>query len=116
MLVCLGLAALTFLLPSTPTYDPWAWIMWGREIGQFDLVTTGGPSWKPLPVVFTTLFSFFGSDLAPYLWLWVARAGGIFALVMAFRLTRRLAGGGAAGVTAGAVAVRVPAHELSVRA
>jgi len=48
--------------------------MWGREIGQLDLVTTGGPSWKPLPVVFTTVFSFFGSDLAPYLWLWLARA------------------------------------------
>ena len=104
LLVCFALAGLTLFLPSTPTYDPWAWIMWGREIGQFDLVTTGGPSWKPLPVVFTTFFSFLGSDLAPYLWLWVARAGGMFALVMAFRLTRRLTGGGVAGAIAGVTA------------
>ncbi len=101
LLVCLALAGLTLFLPSTPTYDPWAWIMWGREVGQLDLVTTGGPSWKPLPVGFTTVFSLFGSDVAPYLWLWAARAGGMFALVMAFRLTRRLTGGGAAGAIAG---------------
>jgi len=104
LLICFVLAGLTLFLPSTPTYDPWAWIMWGREIGQFDLVTTGGPSWKPLPVVFTTFFSLFGSEAAPYLWLWVARAGGMFALVMAFRLTRRLTGGGPAGVIAGVAA------------
>jgi len=101
MLVCLVLAGLTLFLPGTPTYDPWAWIMWGREIAQFDLVTTGGPSWKPLPVVFTTVFSLFGSDVAPYLWLAVARAGGMFALVMAFRLAKRFTGGGVAGVIAG---------------
>ncbi len=100
LLVCFALAGLTLFLPSTPTYDPWAWIMWGREIGQLDLETTGGPSWKPLPVVFTTFLSIFGSEVAPYLWLWVARAGGMFALVMAFRLTRRLTGGGAAGTVA----------------
>lgn len=51
--------------------------------------------------MFTTVFSLFGSDVAPYLWLWVARAGGMFALVMAFRLARRLTGGGPAGVIAG---------------
>jgi len=104
LLVCLAIAGLTLVLPSTPTYDPWAWIMWGREIGQLDLNTVGGPSWKPLPVVFTTVFSSFGSDVAPYLWLWVARAGGMFAVVMAFRLTRRLTGAGAAGAVAGVAA------------
>ena len=40
-----------------PTYDPWAWIIWGREVAHLDLVTTTGPSWKPLPVIFTTPFS-----------------------------------------------------------
>jgi hypothetical protein len=98
---CLALAALSLAFPSTPTYDPWAWIMWGREIAHFDLVTTGGPSWKPLPVLFTTPFSLFGSDVAPYLWLWIARAGGLLALAMSFRLARRLVGGGVAGVVAG---------------
>lgn len=93
------LAALTLLLPSAPTYDPWSWIIWGREIAHFDLVTTGGPSWKPLPVMFTTVFSLFGS-VAPDLWLVVARAGAIAAVAMAFLLTRRLGGGIVGGVAA----------------
>ena len=61
---CLAVAALSLVFPSTPTYDPWAWIMCGREILQLDLVTTGGPSWKPLPVLFTTPFAIFGDDVA----------------------------------------------------
>ena len=101
---CLALSALTLLFESTPTYDPWAWIMWGREIAHLDLVTEGGPSWKPLPVLFTVPFSLFGAEHAPLLWLWIARAGAILALAMAFRLARRLVGGGAAGLVAGAFA------------
>jgi hypothetical protein len=101
---CLVLAALSLLFPTTPTYDPWAWIMWGREIAQLDLVTEGGPSWKPLPVLFTTPFSLLGADVAPYLWVWIARAGGLLALAMSFRLARRLTGGGIAGIVAGAFA------------
>jgi hypothetical protein len=100
---CLALSALTLLLPSTPTYDPWAWILWGREITELDLNTRGGPSWKPLPVLFTTPFSFFGEDVAPYLWLWIARAGGLLACAMAYRVARRLVGG-YYGVFAGALA------------
>ncbi len=34
----LTLTALSFLIPSAPTYDPWAWIIWGREILHLDLV------------------------------------------------------------------------------
>jgi hypothetical protein len=92
LLACFGLAALTLFWPSVPTYDPWAWIIWGREVAQGDLVTTTGPSWKPLPVLFTTPFSFAGDDGAPLLWLTVARAGGILAFAMAYRLGARLAG------------------------
>ena len=47
----LVLAGLSFLAPSAPTYDPWAWIVWGREVLHLDLSTVGGPSWKPLPVL-----------------------------------------------------------------
>jgi hypothetical protein len=104
MLVCLALSAVTLLYPSTPTYDPWAWILWGREIVQLDLVTEGGPSWKPFPILFTAPFSLFGQDLAPYLWIWVARAGGLFACVMAYRIANRLIGGGFYGVLAGVCA------------
>ena len=99
MLVCLGLAALSLLGPSNPTYDPWAWIIWGREVGNLDLNTVSGPSWKPLPVLFTTVFSFFGDDAAPNLWLVIARAGGFLAIAMAYRLGARL-GGWPAGLIA----------------
>ena len=106
---CLAISALTLLLPSTPTYDPWAWLLWGRQIVELDLVTTGGPSWKPLPMLFIVPFQgigeLIGSDqFAPYAWLWIARAGGLLACVMAFRLARRIIGGGAAGAFAGAIA------------
>ena len=104
LVACLVLSALTLLWPATPTYDPWAWIMWGREIVDLDLVTEGGPSWKPLPVLFTIPFSLFGDDVAPLLWLWVARAGGLLSLVMAYRLGRRLTGGAIPGAIAGFVA------------
>jgi hypothetical protein len=104
MLGCLAVAAVTLLFPSTPTYDPWAWILWGREIAHFDLVTEGGPSWKPFPMLFTIPFSLLGHDLAPYLWLLVARAGGLFACVMAYRMASRLIGGGVYGAVAGVCA------------
>src|ERR1700742_862862 len=101
LLGCLALATLTLLLPSVPTYDPWSWIIWGREILHGDLVTTTGPSWKPLPVIFTTPFSLLGDDGAPLAWLAIARAGGILAIAMAYRLGARLAGP-VAGVIAAA--------------
>jgi len=100
VLVCLAIAALSLLLPATtPTYDPWAWLVWGREVAALDLDTRFGPSWKPLPVLFTTPFSVFG-DAAPELWLVVARTGALLGLVAAFRLARRLG-----GPLAGALAV-----------
>ncbi|MEA2331739.1 MAG: hypothetical protein QOH58_1877 [Thermoleophilaceae bacterium] len=101
---CLAVSALTLLYPSTPTYDPWAWILWGREIFQLDLVTEGGPSWKPFPLLFTVPFSLFGQDAAPYLWLWVARAGGLFGCAMAYRMANRLIGRGLYGALAGVCA------------
>jgi hypothetical protein len=105
--ICVALAALTLLLPSAPTYDPWSWIIWGREIAHFDLVTTEGPSWKPLPVMFTTVFSLFGS-WAPDLWLVVARAGALAAIALMFLLTRRLGGGIVGGVAAAAALAIAP--------
>src|SRR3954467_13368567 len=74
LLGCLAVATLSLLLPSVPTYDPWAWIIWGREVLHGDLVTTTGPSWKPLPVIFTTPFSLLGDDGAPLAWIVIARA------------------------------------------
>lgn len=104
LVACLALAALSLLLPSTPTYDPWAWIIWGREIAHLDLVTTDGPSWKPLPALFTVPFSAFG-EAAPDLWLVVARAGGLLGLLFAFRVAKRLGGTVAGAAAAGALAL-----------
>jgi len=87
--VALVVATLSLLFPSTPSYDPWAWLVWGREIAHLNLHTPGGPTWKPLPVVFTTVFSVFGSA-QPNLWLVLARAGAFIACVMVFRLAARL--------------------------
>ena len=95
LLGCLILAALSLALPSVPSYDPWAWLNWGREIAFLDLDTRNGPSWKPLPVAFTTLFSPLGKiddGIPPALWLLTARAGALMALFYAFRVAGRLAG------------------------
>lgn len=99
----LALAALTLLAPSSPSYDPFAWIVWGRELmpgaGGPPFGLAGGPSWKPLPVLFTAPFSLAG-DAAPALWLLVARAGLLLALAGAYRLGARLAGVGAGVLSA----------------
>ncbi len=86
----LAIAGLSLLIPSTPSYDPWAWLVWGREIAHLNLHTTGGPTWKPLPVIFTTIFSLFGGA-SPDLWLVVARAGALMAVAMTFKVAWRVA-------------------------
>ena len=101
---CVALAALSLLLPSAPTYDPMAWLIWGREIAHLGLSTTDGPSWKPLPVAFTTLFAPTGSA-APWLWLVVARSGGLIALAMSYRVAARLAGRAAGLIAAAGLAL-----------
>jgi hypothetical protein len=109
----LVIAAISLLIPSTPSYDPWAWLVWGHEIIHLDLHTLGGPSWKPLPMLFTTAFAVFGRA-QPDLWLVVARAGAVMAVAMVFkvawRLTRDLIGRRpqAADSAAGRLALAAP--------
>jgi hypothetical protein len=99
----LGIASLA--LPSGPTYDPYAWLIWGRDLAHLDLVTSGtGTSWKPLPAMIDALLSPLGGRAASG-WLVVARAGALFAVVMAFKLAWRVAPAGRrllAGTLAGA--------------
>ena len=104
---CVALAALSLLLPSQPSYDPFAWLVWGREIAHGGLDTSGGSSWKPLPVLFTVAFAPFSAlddSIPPALWIALARTGALLALALAFRLAWRLAGGGVAGALGGLVA------------
>src|ERR1700722_3459078 len=93
-LAIIGLAliagAVTLRLPTTPNYDPWVWVIWGREIVHGQLSTTGGPTLKPLAMVFTTIVAPFGSA-APNMYLAIARAGALTAVTLTFVLTTRLA-------------------------
>lgn len=97
IVVCAATAAALLGVPATLGYDPWAWLVWGREVGHLDLDTTAGPSWKPLPVLATTVVGWFGSA-APAVWLVVARTGTLLTLVGVHRLAHRLAGRLAGGL------------------
>lgn len=93
----LALAGLSLLvLPRGIAYDPWSWLVWGREIIHLRLNTRdAATSVKPLPMLVTTLVAPAGGA-APLLWLVVARAGAIAAVGLAWRLADRL-GGAVAG-------------------
>lgn len=107
--VVAGVVAASFALPATLAYDPWAWLVWGREIGGLELDTTGGPSWKPLPVLAATLVAPLG-DGAPTAWLVLVRALSIGAVAGVFQLARRLSGSAAAGAVAAGLLVLTPDH------
>ena len=91
--------ALSLLLASALGYDAFAWQVWGRGLAHLSLDTTGGPSWKPLPVLVDAPLSVLG-DAAPLIWLALVRGVALLALLLAYRLAARLA-----GPTAGWVAV-----------
>lgn len=91
MALALVLAAVSLALPFWPVYDPWAWLIWGRELAHGGLETAAGPSWKPLPVLVCAPLSLLG-DAAPKAWLFVARTGWICAPLLAGLLAARLAG------------------------
>ncbi len=103
----IALAAVSLALPYMPVYDPWAWLVWGRELLGGGLETAAGPSWKPLPVLVDAPLSLLGAS-APKAWLLLARAGWICAPLLAGLLAARLSGPGAgrwrlaAGLLAGA--------------
>ena len=86
-------------IAPAPSYDPWAWLLWGREVAHGTLSTAEGPAFKPLTVAVTTLLAPLG-EAAPVAWVLVARAGFVLAVVLAFREGRRH-GGVWAGVAAG---------------
>jgi hypothetical protein len=105
-LTCSVVAAISLVLPINVTYDAWGWLVWGREIVHGTLDTTGGPSWKPLPVIPTVLLTGLG-PLAPVGWLVVSRAAGLMAVVVVYRLAARW-GGLLAGVVAATALVLTP--------
>jgi len=109
--LALALAALSLLLPYEPLYDPWGWLVWGRELAHLDLATGDGLSWKPLPALLGAPLSLLG-EAAPQGWLFVARGGWLLAALLAGLLAACFSGEGAgrwrwvaAAVAAGSVAL-----------
>ena len=96
---CALLGALSVLVAAPLGFDPWAWMVWGRELVHLDLHTTGGPSWKPLPVLLVAPLTPFG-NLAPDVWLALVRAAALVALVLAHRIAARVGGSPLGGVVA----------------
>jgi hypothetical protein len=89
----LVLSTLILLWARTrPGFDPYGWLVWGRQTVAGNLDTNAAPSWKPLPYLFTAPYGLFGHY---QLWLWmitslaVSLAGAVFAGRIAFRLTAR---------------------------
>jgi hypothetical protein len=104
--VCIAAAVISWAaLPTVPSYDPFSWLVWGREVvdPHLPFFVGGGPSWKPLPFCFTVIYALFGGA-APALWVLTARVGALLGWVAAWRLGIRLRPG-AWGWVAGAIAV-----------
>ena len=101
----LAVAVLSALVVApAPSYDPWAWLLWGRELASGTLSTEEGPAFKPLPVLVCAPLSALGGA-APTAWVILARAGAVLAAILAFRLGRDLAGIGAGLAAAAGVAL-----------
>lgn len=101
ILVSLALAGCSFLVVRpAPSYDPWMWLHWGRELVAGELSTVEGPAFKPLPVAVGAVLAPLGT-VAPWLWVLLARSAAVLAMILAFRLSRRLTDGSVvAGVSA----------------
>jgi hypothetical protein len=90
-LAVLVLAALIVIWARTrPGYDPYGWLVWGRQTIRGALDTNAAPSWKPLPYLFTLPYALAGHY---QLWLWMitsvalSLSGVVFAARIAYRLT-----------------------------
>ena len=82
--IVLVTAASALLIAPIPTYDPWMWLLWGRETASLSLSTVEGPAFKPLPVAVCAVLSLLG-PAAPMAWVLIARAGAVVAVFVAYR-------------------------------
>jgi hypothetical protein len=90
--------AVSLAITPAVAFDPNAWIVWGREIVHGGLNTSGGPDWKPLPVLLDIPWAIFStrgiSNL--YVWLFIARGGMLLGAVAVGLIAYRMEGWGAA--------------------
>src|SRR5436305_5304590 len=86
---CTAIATASLALASGPTYDPYSWLIWGRDFAHLQFGSLpSGTSWKPFPSLVAVVLAPLGGGAADA-WLVIARAGALFAAVMAFRLAWR---------------------------
>jgi hypothetical protein len=92
--------ACALLVVARPQYDPYGWLLWGRELVHGSGFSTGNyPSWKPLAAVLAFPVALAGSA-APAVWLVVERALALVGVVFAYGLAARLGGRGAGALAA----------------
>jgi hypothetical protein len=83
-------AGLVIWARTRPGFDPYGWLVWGHQTIHGSLDTNAAPSWKPLPYVFTVVYSLAGQH---ELRLWmitsaaISLSGVVFAGRVAFKLT-----------------------------
>ncbi|MGI8712923.1 MAG: hypothetical protein ACR2NR_07035 [Solirubrobacteraceae bacterium] len=79
------------LIGMRPSYDPYGWLVWGRQVLHWNLNTDGAPSWKPLTFLFTLPYALFGHT-AVSLWMVTSVVGTLAGAVFAGRIAYRLCG------------------------
>ncbi len=103
----IGAVLLVLWARTRPGFDPYGWLVWGRQTVSGALDTNAAPSWKPLPYLLTVPFALAGHD---QVWLWlltsvaVSLSGVGFAARIAHRLTAAPSQRRYAGLAAGAFA------------
>lgn len=75
-----------------PSYDPFGWLDWGKQVWTGNFNTNGAPSWKPLTALFTIPFGLLGRN--PQMWLWMVSAtfAALVGCVIAGRIAYHLTG------------------------
>src|SRR5436305_9492881 len=92
VVVALALSLGGLAIADRPQYDPYGWLLWGRELtGGTPFSTADYPSWKPLAALITVPVSLAGAA-APVVWLVVERLLALGGLVVAYLVGARLAG------------------------
>jgi hypothetical protein len=84
-------AVITYWAGTRPGFDPYGWLVWGRQTLLGSLDTNAAPSWKPLSYIFTVPYALAGHRLELRLWMitvvFVSLAGTLFAGRIAYKLT-----------------------------
>ena len=101
LVILAAAAASPVVVRAAPGYDPWTWLLWGREVADGSLSTVAGPAFKPLPVAVCALLAPLGSA-APVVWVVLVRAAAGAACWLAYRLGRELGGSRLGGALAAA--------------